>query len=141
MNTLTDEQVVLAAISAVERRDRDALDELYHPDVEFSWPPGLPYSGRHRGAAVADMSLQYATTWIPLQPTDEERRMDPVVVAAADGAVVARYQVRGVDFHGNRFETPTLARYTVRDGRLASAEMYHFDLTGLQRFLTGAAVP
>ena len=141
MKTLTDEQVVIAAIAAVEHRDRDALDALYHPDVEFSWPPGLPYSGRHSGAAVADMSLHYATTWIPLQPTAEERRMDPVIVASSDGTVVAEYQVRGVNFHGNRFETPTLARYTVRDGRLASAEMYYFDLTGLQRFLSGANLP
>ena len=87
------------------------------------------------------MSLHYATTWIPLQPTAEERRMDPVVVASSDGTVVAEYQVRGVDVHGNRFETPTLARYTVNDGRLASAEMYYFDLAGLQRFLSGATVP
>src|SRR5215211_557181 len=38
-------EVVLSAIRAVEERDREALFELYHQDVEFHDAPSLPYGG------------------------------------------------------------------------------------------------
>ena len=34
--------VVLEAFRAVERRDRERLNALYHPEVEFHFPPALP---------------------------------------------------------------------------------------------------
>ena len=137
----TSEAVVLDAIRAVERRDRATLMALYHPDVTFGWPAGLPYGGWHHGRDVMAMSEQFAQVWDPLQPTEAERQMDPRVVASVKDTVVVEYQWRGCDAGGRRFETPTLARYEVRDGLLAVAQMYHFDMPGLLEFLSQAETP
>jgi ketosteroid isomerase-like protein len=134
-----NERVVMDTLRAIEERDLEHMARLQHPDVWFSWPPGLPYSGRFQGpGAVADMTERFASVWAELQPTAADRRMDAVVVAAHDATVVVHYTWRGRDQVGKRFETPTLARYEVRDGLFAGAEMYYFDLLGLIEFLSTA---
>jgi ketosteroid isomerase-like protein len=130
--------VVLDVLDAVEKRDAPRLAQLYHPDIEFHWPPGLPYSGVHRGVAVSQMSLRFAQGWLPLQPTTTERRMEPSVIAAQGPDVVVRYSWKGLDASGNAFATPTMAHYQVRHDRLARAQMYHYDLVGLVDFVAAA---
>jgi ketosteroid isomerase-like protein len=137
--TMTTEQVVRAVLRAVEARDRARLAELYHPDIEFSWPPGLPYSGRHRGAEVVAMGEAFAALWDPLQPTEAERRFDERIVASSGSEVVVQYRWKAVDEQGRRFETDTLARYRVLDGKFAGGRMYHFDHAGLLDFLAARA--
>lgn len=109
----TDAHVVLETFRAVEARDAERLLELYHPDVEFHWPPSLPYGGAFSGPDVVEMSLAFIAVWDPLQPTDAERRMDPRVVACEGGEVVVQYLQRGVDPAGARFETEVLGLYEV----------------------------
>ncbi|MEO5900327.1 MAG: nuclear transport factor 2 family protein [Ilumatobacteraceae bacterium] len=86
------------------------------------------------------MQATFAETWLPLQPTADERRLDPAIIAASGETVVARYTWRGRDAHGRTFAADTIAHYEVRDGLFAKARMYHFDLTGLIAFLDGAAI-
>jgi ketosteroid isomerase-like protein len=133
--------VVLAAFSAVEARDRDVLSSLYHDDVEFHEAPSLPYGGSVRGKAALQAQLEttpeatWIGTWGPLQPTDAERRMDPRVVSAEGEEVVVLYTQRALRTDGGRFEAPVLGLYEVRDGKLARAQMLHFDTAGILAFL------
>ena len=53
------EQLVLDMIRAVEDRDGERLLEIYDPDVEFVWPPELPYGGTYRRDEVVEMSEAY----------------------------------------------------------------------------------
>ena len=138
MDTTDDERVVLELLAAVEARDVRRLARMYHPGVEFHWPPALPYGGVHRGADVATMSELFAQIWAPLQPRDEDRRMDPRIVASEGGEVVVHYTWKARAANGDTFATETLALYRVRDGKLARAQMFHFDLTGLVDFLARA---
>jgi uncharacterized protein len=133
-------ETALAAIESVETRDLDRLATLYDPGIIFDWPPGLPYSGHYEGRHIATMTERFASVWQPLQETEEERRMDPTVVATAGDTVVVQYVARGADAAGRRFETPVLARYRARDGRLVEAQMYYWDLIGLQEFIRSAGV-
>jgi ketosteroid isomerase-like protein len=134
-----DATVVLELLHAIEERHNDRITELYHPQIEFHWPPGLPYSGDFKGPAVAEMNERFAATWMPLQPTEETRQMDPRVVATNDdGRVIVHYVWKGLDAAGRRFATETLADYQVRDGRLARAQMFYYDLPGMIAFLDGA---
>ena len=82
--------IVTAAFAAVERRDERRLAELYHPEVEFHWPPSLPYGGSVHGATApqAGDRTGFGQIWDPLPPTRHERRMDSRVVAATDQEVV-----------------------------------------------------
>jgi len=138
MTETTAELTALAAIEAVEQRDLERLEALYDPDVEFDWQPGLPYSGHYQHEGNADMTERYRAVWERLQPTEAERRMDAAVVASSGETVVIEYQCRAVDHRARRFETPVLARYRVRDGRLVAAQMFYWDLEGLRVFLTSA---
>lgn len=118
--------IVLDAFRAVERRDRAALEALYHPEVAFHWPPSISPTWRR------------IESWDVLQPTEAERRMDPRVVAASDEEVVVLWRWRGVDPAGERFEDQVLGIYRVRDGKLARAQMFFFDTPALVRFLERA---
>ena len=132
-------EVVTQTLRAVEQRQAAQLMALYHPQIEFRWPPGLPYSGTFKGTEVQEMARRFTEVWGPLQPTEETRRMDFEVIAEGEkGQVVVSYQWKGLDAQGRRFVTPTLAQYEVRDGLFARAQMFYFDLQGLIAFLRQA---
>jgi ketosteroid isomerase-like protein len=130
MNATENTAVMRGIFSAIEHRDFQRLLDLCQADVAFLWPPSLPYAGGERGA--------WAQTWMPLQPTDAEQRMDPRVVAASEDEVVILWQQRGVSPAGDRFDGPVLGLYQLRDGKLARAQMFYFDTVGLVDFLTKA---
>jgi ketosteroid isomerase-like protein len=129
-------EVMLTLLAAIERRDLELLQKLYRPDIEFHWPPGLPYSGVYKGGTVAKMQECFASIWFPLQPTEERRRMDPRVLATSpDGRVIINYIWKGLSRDGVGFETETLADYQVENGQLKRAQMFYYDLPGLIGFL------
>lgn len=130
--------VVLQAFRAVERRDREGLVALYHPEVEFHDAPSLPYGGTLRGKEEVTRNDGWRETWGPLQPTEAERSMDPRVVAATDREVVVLYRQRALDRAGERFDAPVLGLYEVRDGRFARAQMFHYDTAAVVDFLKRA---
>jgi ketosteroid isomerase-like protein len=140
-------EVVLGVFSAIEERDRDKLLALYHDDVELYEAPSLPYGGSMRGkAAFADVlatasEQTWLGTWGALQPTPAERRMDPMVVATSDEEVTVIYTQRALSPSGERFESPVLGLYEVRDGKVARAQMFHFDTAAILAFLRRAAEP
>jgi len=134
-------EVVLGVFRAVEERDREALFALYHDDVEFHDAPSLPYGGTVRGKAAIRAQLEAAPeatwlgTWGPLQPTEAERKMDPRVFAAEGEEVTVLYTHRALRPDGERFEAPVLGLYEVRDGKLARAQMFHYDTAAILAFL------
>ena len=130
MNTTGNVETILGIFKAIERRDFDGLLSLCQPDVEFVWPPSLPYAGGERGA--------WAQTWISLQPTETEQRMDPRVVAATGDEVVVLWQQRGLSPAGDRFDGAVLALYQLREEKLARAQMFYFDTVGVAGFLAKA---
>jgi ketosteroid isomerase-like protein len=131
-------EVVLAAFQAVEARDHEALVALYHPEVEFHEAPSLPYGGTSVGKAEVVADLGWLETWGPVQPTEAERQLDPRVIADDGREVVVIYTQRALDGAGNRFSSPVLGLYQVRDGRLARAQMFHFDTAAVLEFLARA---
>jgi ketosteroid isomerase-like protein len=129
-------QTIRRIFQAVEQRDEKAMRDLCQPDVEFCWPDFLPYGGRFRGLAREGPS--WGETWIPLQPTEAERRLDPRVIAATEDEVVVLWNQRGVSPSGDRFDGEVLGLYRVRQGKLARAQMFYFDASALSGFLAKA---
>src|SRR5215211_5683284 len=142
---MTNAEVVLAVIRAVQERDAEALFALYHDDVELHDAPSLPYAYTVRGKSAMRDQLETApeTTWLgtwgPLQPTEKERRMDPRVVAADGDEVTVLYTTRALAPDGKRFASPVLGLYEVRDGKFARAQMFHYDTAAILAFLERAA--
>ena len=141
----TNADIVLATFRAVEKRDRDWLFALCHDDVEFHDAPSLPYGGAVRGKATLREWLESAPertwlgTWGELQPTETERRMDPRVVASEGQEVTVVFTQRAIGADGERFASPVLGLYEVRDGTLARAQMFHYDTAAILAFLERAA--
>ena len=129
-------EMMLTLLAAIERRDGELLRKLYHPNVEFYWPPGVPYGGVYKGEEVARMSEHFRSIWWPLQPTEELRRIDLRVLATGpQGRVIVNYVWKGLSPDGVGFQTETLADYQVEDGQLRRAQMFYYDLSGLIGFL------
>ncbi len=126
-------EVMLEIFSAIERRDVQFVLDRYVPDVEFHWPPSLPYGGSSRD--LKKEGPTWGETWVPLQPTEAERRMDPRVVAAGEDEVVILWRQRGVTPGADRFDGEVLGLYKLRDGKLARAQMFYFDAAAAASFL------
>jgi len=145
MKMQSNADVVLDVFRAVEQRDRDGLFAAYHDDVEFVEAPSLPYGGNFRGKDVLRQQLEatpertWFGTWGHLQPTPAERRMDPRIIATVGDEVTVAYTQRAVSPDGERFESPVLGLYEVRDGKFARAQMFHFDTAAILRFLEQAS--
>ena len=139
--------VVRALFRAVEERDREALLALYHDDLELHDAPSLPYGGTVCGKAAmreqvdAPSETTWLGTWGPLQPTEKERRMDPRVVATNGDEVTVIYMQRALSAAGERFASPVLALYEVRDDKVARAQMFHYDTAAILEFIERAAGP
>jgi ketosteroid isomerase-like protein len=129
-------EVMLQIFSAIEQRDAQRVLGLVHPDVEFHWPPSLPYGGTRRG--LNPDGPTWGKTWDPLQPTASERHLDPRVIAATDEEVVVHWRQKGVTPSGDRIDTPVLGLYLLRDGKLARAQMFYFDPAAVLSFLLKA---
>jgi ketosteroid isomerase-like protein len=127
-------EVMRKLFRAVEDHDQQTLIRLSQPDVEFHWPPSLPYGGRNRGTT-------WGETWALLQPSEAERKMDARIVAASDDEVVALWHQRGLSPGGDRFDGEVLGLYQFREGKLARAQMFYFDSTAVNNFLAKAITP
>ncbi len=136
MNAKDNAEVMLEIFSAIERRDRQRVLDLCHADVQFHWPPSLPFGETSTGLTGGRPT--WTDTWVPLQPTEAERRMDPRVVAASEDEVVVLWRQRGLSPAGDRFDGPVLGLYRVREGKLARAQMFYFDTAELAGFLAAA---
>lgn len=129
-------QTMRRIFEAVEQRDDRAMRDLCEPDVEFWWPDFLPYGGHFRG--LDREGPTWGETWIPLQPTDKERRLDPRVIAAGEDEVVVLWHQKGLAPSGERFDGQVLGLYRLRDAKLARAQMFYFDASALLDFLAKA---
>ena len=128
---------VMAVFTAVEQRDDSALARACQPDVEFCWPPPLPYGGSVRG--LARRGEGWAAYWERLQPTADLRRLQPRVIAAAGQEVVVLWRQRGLTPAGDSLDSEVLGLYRVREGKLARAQMFHFDPASVCGFLARAS--
>jgi ketosteroid isomerase-like protein len=133
------DEIVLQLFRAVEERDATKLFALYHPQIEFHEASSLPFGGSYIGLeAVLEHGRAWQETWDRLQD-DDERRMEPRIVAAAGDEIVVRWRQRASLSSGEQLDSPVLALYRLRQGKLAWAQMFHFDTAAVASFLRRAA--
>lgn len=137
VDSMTNIETVKRMLRAVEERDGDTLISLYHPQVEFRWPPQLPgYGGTYSGPQqVAAMERAFSELWDPRQPTPQWRDLQAQFVAVDGPSVVVRYRQGGTDTHGRTCEAEVLAHYEVDDGKVRRLSMYYLDPGTVRDFL------
>ena len=70
MDAKQNAELMREVFGAIERRDAQRVLGLCHADVEFHWPPSLPYGGVAQG--FGGDRPRWTETWMPLQPTQAE---------------------------------------------------------------------
>ena len=128
--------VVRRLFEAVERRDLEALIDLYDRDVEIVEADALPYGGTYRGHDGARRhAAAFVRNWGPLQ-TPAEHRLDAEFCDGTGDTVVARFRHRAFNpITEERFDEPELAVYEVRDGKVVRSQMFHADALAVAGFL------
>jgi predicted ester cyclase len=112
-----NKQLVLHAVEAVNVRDLDAIDGLYHPDyVNHEAGPGAPHgpAGARRTAAF-------------LHSAFEDFRLEPLDVIAEKDLVVVRLQaggrqvgaIDGFQPSGKRFSVQHIHIFRVTDAKIS----------------------
>jgi ketosteroid isomerase-like protein len=129
--------LLLDVFSAIERRDDERFNQLLNRDFQIHWPPSLPYGGAARDPG--NRVPTWSETWLPLQPNEATRRLDPRVVAATEDEVVVLWRQRGISPSGDQFDGEVLGLYRVVGGKLSRAQMFYFDTVPLVSFLAKAA--
>src|ERR1043166_2280195 len=129
-------KTILAIFRAIEQRNDARFRSLLQPDFEIHWPRLLPYGGTFRG--FEPQPHGWGATWAPLQPTEEERKMDARVVAAHDDDVVVLWRQRGRTKEGDILDEEVLGLYHFSEGKLARAQMFYFDTAPVAKFLKRA---
>ena len=124
--------VITEIFAAIEQRDDRRFHALCAPDFQIVWPSSLPYGVPGVGRST------WFETWNSLQPTEQERRMDPRVVAASGDEVVVLWRQKGVSAAGDRFDGEVLGLYRLREGKLGRAQMFYFDTAAVANFLARA---
>ncbi|MDR0358956.1 MAG: nuclear transport factor 2 family protein [bacterium] len=138
---MDNETLVLDLFVAIENRDLQRILQIYDPDVEFHWPPALPYGGSTTGYQADTGKPSWQSIWPPLQPEPSDRRMDPRVIASGNDEVAVVYHQRGRDSLGRTFDGEVLGLYRVIAGKLKRAQMFYFDEQACVRFLEKAVMP
>lgn len=133
---------ILSVFDAIEQRapehaDPTAMREFFQEDIEFHWPPMLPYGGTSRGSLVPS-GPTWQQTWDAFQPSEAERRMDPRVLAASEEEVVVLWRQRGLSRSGDRLDQPVIGLYRMKAGKVARAQMFYFDTAAVVSFLAKA---
>ena len=137
MTSTASVNAIMAVFAALEQRDDEALARMCQPEVEFCWPPSLPYGGTARGMARSGEG--WAAYWDRLQPTADLRRLHPRVVAAAEQEVVVLWRQRGLTPAGDKLDSEVLGLYRISEGKLARGQMFYFDPASVCAFLAKAS--
>jgi ketosteroid isomerase-like protein len=134
MTTASNIDVVRQDFDAVRARDLEQLLATYHPDIVIREAPSLPYGGVYRGYdGAAAHAAGFMQTWDQLQSA-EQRSPDERLLDAGEH-VVACWRLRATGAHGEQLEAPVISLFTMRDGKVAELQMFHFDTEATNRFL------
>ena len=129
-----NENVIRRLFDAVAARDAFALG-CYTPDAVIHEAASLPYGGDYKGTdGVIQHARCYRQHWDTLQ-TAEERQLEPEIFSSGDRVGVV-WRQRGRHTEPDRqLDEPVVSLYTLADGRITDARMFHFDSALIAGFL------
>jgi uncharacterized protein len=129
-----DAGLVCQLFAAVEERDGAAVLDAYATDVVIREAPSLPYGGIYHGHDGAlRHALAYAATWDHLQST-EDRKLQPQI-RGYDDRVVVTWRQKATVGDGRHLDVPVVDLIGLRDGKVASLEMFQQDTAAVLGFL------
>ena len=132
-------EIVRRLFKTVEERDLETMFDLYDPEVVIREAPSLPYGGEYHGhEGVVEHGLGYLGTWQPVQQPEDEA-LDPEFMEAGD-RVFVRWHQKATAPDGEKVDLLAISEYRVRDGKIVSSAMHHFDTAAILGFLERATM-
>jgi uncharacterized protein len=129
-----DAEVVRRLFAAVEERDGEGVLEAYATDVVICEAPSLPYGGVYHGHDGAlRHALAYTATWDHLQSAGD-RKLQPEI-RGCDDRVVVTWRQKATGSDGRHLDVPVVDLIGLRDGKVASLEMFQQDTAAVLGFL------
>ena len=129
-----DAEAVRRLFTAVEERDGATVLDAYATDVVIREAPSLPYGGVYHGHdGAVRHALAYTATWDRLQSA-EDRWMEPQIRGHDDQFVVT-WRLRATASDGRHLDVPVVDLIELRDGQVASLEMFPQDTAAVLDFL------
>jgi ketosteroid isomerase-like protein len=129
-----DAGLVRQLFAAVEERDGAAVLDAYATGVVIREAPSLPYGGVYHGHDGAlRHALAYTATWDHLQSA-EDRKLLPQIRGHDDRVVVTWHQ-KATARDGRHLDVPVVDLIGLRDGKVASLEMFQQDTAAVLDFL------
>jgi len=124
-----------------DRHEIDGINEIERGEsVRHDHDPRILSLGRALAGPTSSTWMLPSTRMdTPDRVFSSGRYVGGSVVASNGDEVVVLWRQRGLSPGGERFDGPVLALYTVREGRLARAQMFYFDTPALVEFLARAS--
>ena len=130
-------EVVRRLFQSVEDRDVETMFELYDDQVVIREATSLPYGGEYKGhEGVVEHGFGYLGTWQPVQQAGDEA-LEPEFLGAGE-KVFVRWRQKATAPNGEHIDLPAISEYCVRDGKIVSSSMHHFDTGAILQFLERA---
>ena len=126
--------VIRELFSAIERGDALEVLKRYDPAIVIrEHSESLPYGGGFRGTNGAIRHMRrWASTW--RRSAGITSVLKPTFIDAGD-RVVAIWRHRAESIGGAQLDAPIAGLYTLRDGLITEAQMFHADTVTILRFL------
>jgi ketosteroid isomerase-like protein len=107
--------LVRSAYEAYNRRDREAVMQSFHPDIDWHVPDSLAWGDHVRGLEEVAKFLGVLVQYIGDQHVVE---VDELIDAG--DRVVAIVRHTGVAPNGERYDVPSIMVWTAADGKLTA---------------------
>jgi len=126
--------IIRELFRAIELGDAAGVLRRYDPAIVIrEHSESLPYGGVFRGTAGAVRHMRrWARTW--RRSAGIKNVIKPTFIDAGD-RVVAIWRHRADSVGGAHLDAPIAGLYTLRDGLITEAQMFHADTVTILRFL------
>jgi ketosteroid isomerase-like protein len=129
-----DAGLVRQLFAAVEERDGAAVLDAYATDVVIREAPSLPYGGVYHGHDGAMRhALAYTATWDHLQSAGDRKLLPQI--RGYDDRVVVTWRQKATASDGRHLDVPVVDLIGLREGKVASLEMFLQDTAAVLDFL------
>jgi ketosteroid isomerase-like protein len=121
MSSQENKQLVMQGYQLFKNKDIEGLLALYADDIEWVEPESehIPFAGNYRGKA------EVARFFTELDQAQEAVRFEPeAFIAEDDKVVVTGHAIWSVKATGQKYESPWVHVFTVRDGKVARFQTY-----------------
>jgi uncharacterized protein (TIGR02246 family) len=122
--------------AAVNRRDPDAVADLFHEDAVFEFPGETVKSGRFAGrAAIREWFASWFATMPETRFTLRHISVEGIFALTTSNVVHVEWDLEEADDIGNRYRLTGVTAFVIENGKVRSAKDYIFDQDVLARIL------